>query len=39
MKAEDLGALETAKLLDDPFKTPHCSLRGSLVKYNGDSCE
>jgi hypothetical protein len=30
MKVEDFGALETAKLLNGPFKTPHCSLRGSL---------
>jgi hypothetical protein len=26
MKAEDFGALETAKLLNGPFKSPHCSL-------------
>jgi hypothetical protein len=26
MKAEDFGALGTAKLLNGPFKTPHCSL-------------
>jgi hypothetical protein len=30
MKAEDFGALETAKLLNGPFKTPHFSLRISL---------
>jgi hypothetical protein len=29
-KAEDFGALETAKLLNCPLKTPRCSLRGSL---------
>jgi hypothetical protein len=27
MKAEDFGALETAKLLNGPLKTPHCSSR------------
>jgi hypothetical protein len=26
MKAEDFGALETAKLLNSPFKTPHLFL-------------
>jgi hypothetical protein len=30
MKAEDFGALETAKVFNDLFKTPHCSLRGLL---------
>jgi hypothetical protein len=30
MKAEDLGALETAKFLNGPFKTPHCSMIESL---------
>jgi hypothetical protein len=35
MKAEDFGALETAKLLNGPFNTPHCSLRGMLYMKFG----
>jgi hypothetical protein len=37
MKAEDFGALETAKLLNGPSKTPHCSLRGSPIINSCDS--
>jgi hypothetical protein len=34
MKAEDFGVLETAKLLDGQFKTPHCSLRYRQDRFN-----